>query len=343
MPDWLLAIFNVLDDALLPTMDATLRVSTPLILCAMAGLFSERSGIVDISLEGKMLAAAFAAGSVAAVSGSPVLSLLAAIMVSVSLAMVHGFASITHRGDQVVSGLAINVLASGLTVVLGIAWFRQGGQTPSLDSSARFMPIDLPFVEAAQSIPFFGRLYSEVLSGHNLLVYVGFAAVWLTWWVVYRTRFGLRLRAVGENPLAVDTAGLSVGKLRFSALVICGLLCGIAGTYLAIAQNAAFVKDMTAGQGYIALAALIFGKWRPLAALLACLMFGFLDAIAIRLQGVNVDFSLSLFGNVWPIKGEVPVQLIQSLPYVLTVVLLAGFIGRAIAPAAIGVPFSKER
>ena len=324
MTDWLTST--------LPTLDGTLRVSTPLILGAMAGLFSERSGIVDISLEGKMLAAAFAAGSVAAVTGSPWLALLAGIVVSIILALVHGFASITHRGNQVVSGLAINVLASGLTVVLGIAWFSRGGQTPSLASSARFMPIELPFAEAAASVPVVGRFYNEVISGHNLLVYMAFAAVLLTWWIVYRTRFGLRLRAVGENPLAVETVGLSVSRLRYSALVICGLLCGIAGTYLSIAQNAAFVREMTAGQGYIALAALIFGKWRPLPALLACLMFGFLDAVAIRLQGV--EFALI---------GEVPVQLIQSLPYVLTVVLLAGFIGRAIAPAAIGVPFSKER
>jgi len=324
MTDWIALI--------LPTLDATLRVSTPLILCAMAGLFSERSGIVDISLEGKMLAAAFAAASVAAMTGSPWLGLLAAVGVSIALAMVHGFASITHRGNQVVSGLAINVLASGLTVVLGIAWFSQGGQTPSLESSARFMPIELPFAASLSSVPVIGQLYAEVISGHNLLVYMAFAAVVITWWVVYRTRFGLRVRAVGENPLAIDTAGMSVSRLRYSALVICGLLCGIAGTYLSIAQNASFVREMTAGQGYIALAALIFGKWRPLAALMACLMFGFLEAVAIRLQGVEIAG-----------VGEVPVQLIQSLPYVLTVILLAGFIGRAIAPAAIGVPFTKER
>ena len=313
-------------------LDATLRVSTPLILAAMAGLFSERSGIIDISLEGKMLAAAFAAGSVAAVSGSAFLALAAGMLVGVALALVHGFACITHRGNQVVSGLAINILASGLTVVLGIAWFSQGGQTPSLSSEARFMPLDLPLHQAAAGIPVLGQFYSEVVSGHNLLVYVAWLGVLGTWWVVYRTRFGLRLRAVGENPLAVDTAGLSVSRLRYSAVAICGALAGIAGTYLSTAQNAAFVREMTAGQGYIALAALIFGKWRPLPALLACLMFGFLDAIAIRLQG-----------EVLPIIGEVPVQAIQALPYVLTVVLLAGFIGRATAPKAVGIPFLKER
>jgi simple sugar transport system permease protein len=322
--DWLPTLFA--------TLDATLRVSTPLILASMAGLFSERSGIVDISLEGKMLAAAFAAGSVAAVTGSAWLALLAGILVSMALSLVHGFACITHRGNQVVSGLAINVLASGLTVVLGIAWFAQGGQTPSLASEARFMPLTLPFANSVSGIPVLGRFYHDVISGHNVLVYVAFLAVIATWWVIYRTRFGLRVRAVGENPLAVDTAGLSVSALRYRAVLICGGLVGIAGTYLSVAQNASFVREMSAGQGYIALAALIFGKWRPLPALLACLMFGFLDAVAIRLQGVKIAGF-----------GEVPVQLIQALPYILTVVLLAGFIGKAIAPKAIGVPFVKER
>lgn len=318
--------------ALFAVLDATLRVSATLVLCAMAGLFSERSGIIDISLEGKMLAAAFGAAAAATVTESAWIGLLAGIGVSVFLALVHGFACITHRGNQVVSGLAINVLASGLTIVLGIAWFSQGGQTPSLASAQRFMPIELPFAEALAGVPVLGPFYRDVVSGHNILVYVAFLAVPLTWWVVYRTRFGLRLRAVGENPLAIDTAGISVSRMRYKAVIICGVLCGVAGAYLSTAQNAAFVREMTAGQGYIALAAMIFGKWRPLPAMLACLMFGFLDAVAIRLQGVSV-----------PGIGEVPVQLIQALPYILTVVLLAGFIGRAIAPAAVGVPFSKDR
>jgi general nucleoside transport system permease protein len=317
---------------LLLIFDATLRVATPLVLCAMAGLFSERSGVIDISLEGKMLAAAFAAAAAAAVTGSAWLALGAGIAVSVALGLLHGFACITHRGDQVVSGVAINILVSGLTVVLGTAWFQRGGQTPSVGQDARFTPLVWPGAEAVAEVPVIGPLYSELLSGHNLLVYLAFAAVPLTWWVVYRTRFGLRLRAVGENPGAVDTAGISVSFLRYRAVVCAGLLCGVAGTYLSIAQNAAFVREMTAGQGYIALAALIFGKWRPVPAMLACLMFGFLDAVAIRLQGVVV-----------PVIGPIPVQLIQALPYVLTVVLLAGFIGRAVAPKAIGRPYVKER
>ena len=179
--------------------DSTLRLATPLILCAMAGLFSERSGIIDISLEGKMLAGAFAAASVSAVSGNNYLGLGAGILTAIALALLHGFACITHKGNQVVSGVAINIMALGLTVVLGIAWFAQGGQTPSLDASARFLPIIFPFAEEVRSIPVIGAIYTELLSGHNLLVYVALAAVPVTWWVVYRTRFGLPKGRTGQS------------------------------------------------------------------------------------------------------------------------------------------------
>jgi len=312
-------------------LDATLRVATPLVLAALAGLFAERSGIVDIGLEGKMLGAAFAAAAAASVTGSVWLGLLAGIGTSVALALLHGFACITHRGNHVVSGVAINILTAGLTVTLAISWFHQGGQTPPLPDGARFTAIVWPGAQALSGIPVLGTIYRELLSGHNLLVYVAFLAVPLTWWVVYRTRFGLRLRAVGEHPEAVDSAGISVAGLRYRAMICCGVLCGIAGSYLSTAQNAAFGRDMTAGQGYIALAALIFGKWRPVPAMLACLLFGFLDAVAVRLQGVEL-----------PGIGTIPVQFIQALPYLLTVSLLAGFIGKAVAPKAIGTPYIKE-
>jgi simple sugar transport system permease protein len=318
-------------DLFVLTIDATLRVSTPLVLAALAGLFSERSGVIDIGLEGKMLGSAFAAGAAAAVTGSAWIGLAAGIGISVSLALLHGFACITHRGNQVVSGVAINTLVSGLTVTLGISWFAQGGQTPALPNTARFTPIDWPGAAALSDVPVIGAVYSEILSGHNIIVYAAFAAVPLTWWVVYRTRFGLRLRAVGENPASADTAGISVTGLRYAAVLCCGLLCGIAGTYLATAQNAAFVREMTAGQGFIALAAMIFGKWRPFPTMMACLLFGFLDAVAIRLQGVEIAGI-----------GQVPVPLVQALPYLLTVILLAGFIGKAVAPKADGIPYVKE-
>ena len=311
-------------------LSATLRVATPLILCALGALFCERAGLIDIGLEGKMLAAAFISAAAAAVTGSALAGLLAGILIAQVLALLHGFACITHRGNQVVSGVAINILAAGLTIVFGIAWFRQGGQTPALPPEARFMPLAWPGAAALRDVPIAGPLYANLISGHNLLVYATLLSVPIVQFVVMRTRFGLRLRAVGEAPLAVDSAGISVAWLRYRAVLICGLMTGIAGTYLSIAQNAAFSRDMTAGQGFIALAALIFGKWKPLPVFGACLMFGLFDAVAIRLQGVR-------FGSF-----EVPVQLIQVLPYVLTVVLLAGFIGSAIAPKAIGVPYEKE-
>lgn len=314
------------------TIDATIRVATPLILCAMAGLFSERSGIIDISLEGKMLMAAFVAGAVAALSGSAWLGLLGAICISVIFSLIHGFACITHRGNQVISGLAINILASGLTVTIGIALFAKGGQTPFLSSDERFSSITLPFAETLTDIPVVGLLYKEVISGHNLLVWMAFLAVFLTGYIVFKSSFGLRLRAVGEKPEAVDSAGISVQFTRYKAVMIAGVLCGIAGAYLSIAHGAGFGREMTAGKGYIALAAMIFGNWRPVPAMMACLMFGFLDAVAARLQGVSL-----------PYIGEVPTDLILVLPYVLTVILLAGFIGKATPPLSIGKPYIKER
>ena len=313
-------------------LDSTLRLSAPLMLAALAGLFSERSGIIDIGLEGKMLGAAFAAAATAAITGSPWAGLAAGIAASVLLALVHGYACITHRGNQVVSGVALNILVSGLSAVLGIAWFAQGGRTPQLSAEARFLPLEWPGAAALREVPVVGSLYGELLSGHNLIVYLAFLAVPAVVFALYRTRFGLRLRAAGENPESVDTAGISVPGLRYRAVLCTGVACGLAGTYLSLAQSAGFIRDMTAGKGYIALAALIFGKWRPVPAMFACLLFGFLEAVAIRLQGADV-----------PGVGAVPVQLVQALPYILTVVLLAGFIGRAIPPRALGVPYVKER
>ena len=317
---------------ILLTLDATLRLATPLIFCALAGLFSERSGIIDISLEGKLLGSAFAAAAAASVTGSVHLGLLAAVGVSVMMSLVHGFACITHRGNQIISGLAVNILASGLTVTLGIALFQRGGQTPTLGPDERFQPIELPFADAlAQAAPLVGVVYDELVSGHKLLVYLAFLAVPLAALALARTRFGLRLRAVGESPEAVDSAGVSVPWLRYRAVIVAGILCGIAGAYLSTAHGAGFIREMSAGKGYIALAAMIFGKWRPWPALFACLLFGFLEAASSRLIGVEL-----------PIIGEAPTDLMLILPYVMTVVLLAGFFGRAEAPSALGTPYVKE-
>ncbi|MBL8700327.1 MAG: ABC transporter permease [Alphaproteobacteria bacterium] len=319
-------------DLLVSMTASTLRVAAPLILAAVAGLFSERAGVVNIALEGKMLGAAFAAAATAAITGSAWIALAAGIATAVALSWVHGVASITYAGNQMVSGMAINVVVAGLTVVLANAWFRQGGRTPLLGDAARFAPIDLPFAAQLRPLPVLGPVYADVVGGHNVIVYATFALVPLAAYVVRSTRFGLRLRAVGQNPSAVDTAGVSVTRLRYGALLVTGVLTGISGTYLSIAHGAGFQQDMTAGKGFLALAALIFGKWRVWPAVMACLLFAFTDALQIRLQGVAL-----------PGVGEIPIQAIQALPYVLTVLLLAGFVGKAVAPKAIGIPYLKEK
>ncbi|QEN89623.1 ABC transporter permease [Labrys sp. KNU-23] len=311
---------------------AAIRISTPYLLCALAGLYSERSGIVDIGLEGKMLVGAFAAAVTAATYDSAWLGLVAAIIVSIGFALLHGIASIRYRGNQIVSGVAINILALGSTAFIGNAWYGEGGRTPSLSGAARFQPIELPGAEAIKGVPVIGELYADVLSGHSILVYFAFLCVPVTAWVLYKTRFGLRLRAVGENPQAVDTAGISVAWLRSRAVLICGLLTGIAGAYLSTADSAAFVSNMTGGRGYMGLAALIFAKWRPWPALGACLLFGLLDAISIRM------------GSGFVVAGMlVPSELISALPFILTVLMLAGFVGAATPPKAAGIPYLKER
>ncbi len=324
-----------MDEVLIASVLAsTLRVSAPLLLCAMAGVLSERAGVVDLGLEGKMLFAAFAAAATASVMQSTALGLLAALVAASAASMVHGFACVTNRGDQVVSGVALNMIAAGLTVVLGIAWFQQGGQTPPIAPEVRLTALAPAFAEP-QPGQWFVSVLGHGLLSHNALVYAAFLMVAVVWFFLERTRPGLRLRAVGENPAMVEAAGMSVQGLRYQALLMNGMLCGLAGAYLTLAQNASFSPNMTAGRGFIALAAMIFGKWKPLPTLAACLLFGFLDAVAIRMQGLQLP---AAWGG-----GEVPVQLIQALPYILTVVLLAGFIGSAIAPKSLGKPYVKER
>ena len=312
---------------------ATIRVATPLLLAALAGMFSERSGVIALGLEGMMLGAAFASAAAAAAGGSAWVGLGAGVATATALALLLAFACVTHRGNQVVAGMAVNIMVAGLGPALALAWFNLGGQTPQLEgASQRFLAINWPWAESARAHPLPGLLYAQLLSGHNLLVYLAGALVPISAWILYRTRFGLRLRAVGENPHAVDTAGISVARLRYQAVLISGALCGVAGAYLSTAASSGFVRDMTAGKGYLALAALIFGKWKPYPTLGACLLFAFTDALATRLQGVSL-----------PLLGVVPVQFILALPYVLTVLLLAGFVGTAVPPRAIGVPYVKEK
>ncbi|WP_374636030.1 ABC transporter permease, partial [Paracoccus sp. (in: a-proteobacteria)] len=273
----------------------------------------------------------FTAASVAYATGSAWLGLIAGIGGSLALSLIHGLASITFRGNQLISGVAINFLAAGLTVLLGQKIFGLGGRTPSLSGAARFNEITLPFADSLRGVPVIGPIYADLISGHTILVYVAFICVPLTWWVLYRTRFGLRLRAVGENPASVDTAGVSVTRMRFAAVAICGVLCGIAGAYLATGISAGFVKDMTAGRGYIALAALIFAKWRPWPALFATFLFGLMEAVSNRFPDLDLGFV------------TIPSMFMNALPYILTVIILAGFVGRAIPPRAGGEPYVKER
>ncbi len=311
--------------------DSTFRTATPLVLAGLAGLVAERAGIVDIGLEGKMLGAAFAAAAAAAVTGSPWAGLVAGVLASVMLALLHGYVSIAQRGNQIVSGMAINIAVAGLAPTLANFWFHQGGQTPLLGEEARFSAIKWPFADSLSAVPVIGQLYSEIISGHNLITYLTVFIIPLVAWMLYRTRFGLRLRAVGENPEAVDTAGISVTKLRYQAMMIAGMLCGLSGVVLSTGMGAAFIRDMSAGKGYLALAAMIFGRWKPVPTLLACLLFGFVDALQGRLQGESL-----------PLIGEVPVQFTIMLPYVLTVIILAGFAGKMDAPKASGIPYEKD-
>ena len=306
---------------------STIRMSVPLILACIAGLWSERAGIVDIGLEGKMLIAAFVAASASAVFGSAWIGLFCAILASLAFALVHGYAAINQRGNQVVSGVAINMLAAGLAVVLGNEWFREGGRTPALPPEGRFLPFEFPLL---YDIPVVGP-FAKIFLTHSILAYFAFAIVPLSAWALSRTRFGLRLRAVGENPQAVDTAGISVAALRYRAVIIAGVLCGVAGAYISTSLSSSFVRDMTAGAGFMALAALIFANWRAYPALGACLLFGFLQAVGNFTQGASIG------------GFQIPVQFINMLPYVLTVVLLAGFIGKSVPPKASGIPYVKDR
>lgn len=297
---------------------STLRLATPLIFAAIGGLYSERAGVINIALEGIMLAGAFTAAVVTFYAGNPWVGILAAIAAGVLIGLLHGAATITFRADQVVSGTAINILFLGVPALLSGALFDTTGSTPQLPRE-QVLPDWNIF--NAERFPTLASIFNQ-----KPLVYGAFVLVAISVYVIYRTRFGLRLRAVGENPEAADTAGVSVARLRYAGVMISGALAAIGGAYLSIGQNSLFTRNMTAGRGFIALAALIFGKWDPIGAFLACLFFGFAEAIAIRMQGtVNI-----------------PNQFIQMIPYVLTIVVLAGFIRRTLPPKALGVAYTKE-
>jgi simple sugar transport system permease protein len=286
---------------------STARLSTPLILAALGGLFSERSGVINIALEGMMLAGAFTAAAVTYAAGNPFVGLAAGMAAGMLIAAIHAVACIRYKADQVVTGTAINILMIGMPAFLSGAFFLSSGSTPQIPRE--------------QLIPRLPMLFAF------------FVLVPLSWYVLYKTPFGLRLRSVGENPEAADAAGVPVARMRYAGVLLSGVLAGIGGAYLSIGQSSLFTRNMTSGRGFIALAALIFGKWRPIQTMLACLLFGFTEAVSIQMQGV-----VKL-----PSGEDIPVQFIQMVPYVLTIIVLAGFIGSSRPPQALGIPYQTER
>lgn len=310
---------------------STVRNAPLLIFAAMAGLFAERSGVIDIGLEGKILASAFVSAAVAFATGNPWYGVAAGVAVSVALATLQAYVAITQKGNQLVGGIAINIAMSGLTFVVAQYFFQQGGRTPDL-GAARLSEVVLPGSAAVEGIPFIGWVYAHLIGGHSVLVYLAFALVPLVHWVIYHSRFGLRLRACGENPHAADAAGINVERQRYMAMLIAGVLCSFSGAYLAIVQSGFFLRDMSAGAGYLALTAMVFGNWRPFHTFLGCLMFALFQAIQIQIEGVDL-----------PVIGRIPGSLIQMVPYVVTVVVLAGLMAKSVAPKALGTPFVKSR
>lgn len=295
---------------------STIRLATPLILAALGGMFSERAGIINIALEGMMLAGAFTAAAVTYAAGNPFVGLAAGVAAGMLIAGIHAVATIRFKADQVVTGTAINILMLGLPAFLSGAFFLSSGSTPQIpkDQLIPWTPIVMAFV-----------------------------LVPLTWYVLYKTPFGLRLRSVGENPEAADAAGVNVSRIQYFGVLLSGALAGIGGAYLSIGQSSLFTRNMTSGRGFIALAALIFGKWRPVQTLLACLLFGLTEAISIQMQGaIKLPAFLATLLRQTP-GDDIPVQFIQMVPYLLTIIVLAGFIGSSRPPRALGIPYQKEK
>jgi ABC-type uncharacterized transport system permease subunit len=292
--------------------------ATPLTYAAIGGLFSERSGVVNIGLEGMMLTGAFFGIWGSDATGSWVLGLLIAIGFGGLVALLYAFFAIQLRTDQIVGGTAINFLALGVTGYLFVDIYGTVG-TPALRSSQQ-----IPNVTISHSSSFFGQAFGQL----NLMVWLSFVVLALTYVVVFRTPGGLRIRAVGEHPRAADAAGISVYKTRYAAVVLSGMLSAMGGAYLSIGFVHSFNENMTEGRGFIALAALIFGRWRPVGAFGAALLFGFSSALAQRLGTIPNWSSYAV--------------LFQALPYVLTLVAVAGVIGRSVAPASVGRPYAKQ-
>ncbi|WMW81633.1 ABC transporter permease [Undibacterium cyanobacteriorum] len=308
-----------------------IRNAPVLLFAAFAGVFAERSGVIDLALEGKMLSSAFAAASVTFLTQNPYWGVAAGIAVSCLIALLQAYVAINQRGNQLVFGIAINIAASGLTFVLAQYFFQLGGRSPDL-GSARFAVLDFPMAQWWSSIEPLNWFFGKFLGGHTILVYLAFLLIPIMHWVISHSRFGLRLRAVGENPHAADSAGINVAATRYMSLLWGGVLCSLAGSYLAIVQSGFFLRDMSAGNGFLALTAVVFGNWRPLQTAAGCLMFALFAALQIQMEGI-----------AFPVVGQIPGSLIQMLPYVVTVIVLAGVMAKSVSPKALGTPFVKSR
>ncbi len=308
-----------------------IRNAPVLLFAAFAGVFAERSGVIDLALEGKMLSSAFAAASVTFLTQNPYWGVAAGIAVSCLIALLQAYVAINQRGNQLVFGIAINIAASGLTFVLAQYFFQLGGRSPDL-GAARFAVWDFPLAQWWSGNEFFNWFFGKFLGGHTILAYLAFLLIPILHWVVSHSRFGLRLRAVGENPHAADSAGINVAATRYMSLLWGGVLCSLAGSYLAIVQSGFFLRDMSAGNGFLALTAVVFGNWRPLQTAAGCLMFALFAALQIQMEGV-----------AFPVVGQIPGSLIQMLPFVVTVIVLAGVMAKSVAPKALGNPFVKSR
>lgn len=289
-------------------------MATPLTLASLGGVFSERSGVVNIALEGILLNGAFAAVVATHFTSNPWMGVLAAVLVGLLTALIHAVVTITFKADHIVSGVAVNLLALGATQFT--CWVVYGNS----GNSERVVGLPVWHIPLISRVPVLG----QICSGHSPLVYLAIFIVLLAHFLLFKTIFGLRLRSVGEYPLAADTMGVKVTLMRYCGVLISGVLAGLGGAFLSLNTHY-FVKNMSGGRGFIALAAMIFGKWTPFGAAGACLLFGFLEALQMSLQG-----------------GGMPTQFIQMIPYLATMIVLASAVGRATPPAAVGRPYLKE-
>jgi len=299
---------------------ATLRLATPIALAALGGVVTERGGVTNIALEACMLVGAFFGIVAADRSHNIWIALTVAILAGVVVALLHAYASITLRSDQIVSGMALNILALGLTTYLDYQLYGTTGTPPDLPG---LPDIELGFLAG---VPYVG----DAIGGQNSVVWVMLLLVVLLQVFLFRTVAGLRLRAVGEHPRAAETVGIRIRRIRYAAVIASGALAALGGAYLSLGVAHSFTDGMTSGRGFIGLAAMIFGRWTPVGALVASLIFGYGNALSTSLQGATIG------------DTRVPVQLLGTLPYILTILAVAGFVGRSRSPAADGVPYETE-